>query len=230
MEHLHSGHRERLKGRFLQEGLDHFEEHSILELILFYAIPRKDTNAIAHQLIHRFGSLAGVLDAPVEELRKVKGVGDSAALLLTMLPELCRVYMSRRYSQEGLLNTASKLGEYFRYQFVGRKNETAMLLCLDNRCKPLGCEIVGEGGLQSVDILPRRIAEAAMRTGATAVALAHNHPRGAALPSSKDIEMTKELYSILLQIGIHLLDHIVVAGEDYYSLADAGAIPYRLDL
>lgn len=224
MTQLHKGHRDRLKERFLLEGLDHFKDHAILEFLLFYAIPRRDTNEISHRLIQQFGSLSGVLDAPVEELCKVEGIGISSATLLAMIPDLCRVYLNDKYSTGELLNTTAKLGEYLRHKFIGRENETIMLLCLDNKCKPLRCEIIGEGTVDTVGVSPRRIVDLAVRVGATSVVLAHNHPKGFAIPSNKDVSMTKTLYQTLIAVGITLLDHVIVAQGDYYSMADAGVM------
>ena len=227
MDNLHKGHRDRLRQRMLDEGLDHFEDHRVLELLLFYAVPRRDTNELAHRLINTFGSLSGVLDAPYEELLKVPGVGPAAAALLKMMPQLARVYLCDQASGKTVLDTTAKLGDFLRSRFVGRKNETVFLLCLDNTCKLLSCKVLSEGSLEQAPVIPRRVAEEAVRTGASAVVLAHNHPKGFALPSAQDVTMTRSLFLALRGVGIRLADHIVVSRDDFYSMADAGVLPVR---
>ena len=142
---IHDGHRQRLKNRFLNEGLDHFEDIQVLELLLFYAIPRQDTNPIAHGLIESFGSLAQVMEAPVEELKKVPGMGDSAAIFLSLVTAACRYYLVKRSDSHVVLTTVEQCGNYLLPFFCGKRNETVYLLCLDAQCKVLACKEVGEG-------------------------------------------------------------------------------------
>ncbi len=227
MEELHKGHRDRLRKRMLEKGLDHFEKHEVLELLLFHAIPRRDTNELAHRLINTFGSFSGVLDAPYEELLKVKGMGPTAAALLKMAPQLLRVYLTDQSERGCVLDSTLKLGHYLVGRYVGCRIERTYLLCLDNTGRLLACRMLSEGSLEQVPIIPRQVAEEAMRTGATAVVLAHNHPNGFAIPSSQDITATRTLYKALQGVGIRLADHIIVAKEDHYSLADAGVLPVR---
>ena len=130
---IHEGHRQRLKNRFLTEGLDHFEEVQVLELLLFYCIPQKDTNPIAHALLDRFGSLAQVLEAPPSELKKVPGVKDAVATYLPLITSACRYYLVNRSSNGVILNTIDECGKYLLPFFCGRRNETVYLLCLDAR-------------------------------------------------------------------------------------------------
>ena len=136
---IHDGHRQRLKDRFRQEGLDKFDEIQVLELLLFYAIPQRDTNPLAHRLLDHFGSLAQVLEAPVEELEKISGVGANAATLLSLTTALARYYMVNRGTQTAILTSTEMCGDYLLPHFVGRRNETVFLLCLDAKCKVLCC-------------------------------------------------------------------------------------------
>ncbi len=226
-ENIHHGHRERLRDRMFCEGLDNFEPHRIIEIILFYAHPRGDTNEVAHRLINQFGSLSEVFDAPHEELLKIKGVGPVAAGLIKLIPEVSRVYLSDKYSPGKVLDSTAKLGEFLRHRYVGKDKETALLLCLDNTGKLLKCVEVGQGSLEQVPIIPRKVAEEAMRMGCSVVVLAHNHPRGFAIPSRNDLSMTRSLFLALQGVGIHLIDHIIVARAEYYSMADAGVLPVK---
>ena len=223
---IHDGHRKRLKDQFRDGGLDNFTEYQVLELLLFYIIPRKDTNPIAHALIKRFGSLSQVLEAPVEELEKVEGIGPNAALLLNLITAVARVYMVNRTEKQKILRTVEACGEYLKSFFVGRRVEMVYLLCLDAKCKVLGCRMVGEGSVNSANVSIRRIVEIALGLNATSVVLAHNHPSGLAIPSGEDISTTQRVASALSAVDVQLVDHIIVADDDFVSLVSSG---YRFD-
>ena len=219
---IHDGHRQRLKNRFRQEGLDGFDEVNVLELLLFYAIPQKDTNPIAHRLLDHFGSLAQVMEATPEELEKVPGIGANAATLVTLTTALARYYMVNRTARNMVLTSTEQCGDYLLPYFVGRRNETVFILCLDAKCKVLGCKEVGEGSVNSASVPIRRIVEMALGMNATSVVLAHNHPSGLALPSGDDVQTTRRLAAALDGVDITLVDHIIVADDDYVSLAQSG--------
>lgn len=219
---IHDGHRQRLKEQFRKNGLDSFTDVQALELALFYCIPRQDTNPIAHKLIDHFGSLAQVLEAPVEELMKVPGIGENAAVYLHMITELGRYYLVNRSIQNTILTTVEQCAEYMVPFFFGRRVETVFLLCLDAKCKVLCCKEVGEGSVNSAGISVRKIMETALGANATTVVLAHNHPSGVAVPSGEDIQTTRRIAMALQAVDIHLADHIVVADDDYVSMAQSG--------
>lgn len=219
---IHEGHRQRMKQRFLREGLDHFEQHQVLELLLFYCVPRKDTNPIAHALLQRFGSVAQVLEAPYGELMKVPGMGESAATFLTLVNDLGRYYQVNRASKPTILTTVEQCGRFLVPHFYGRRNETVFLLCLDAKCKVLCCKEVGEGSVNSAAIPIRRVVEMALGANATSVVLAHNHPSGLALPSDEDVCTTRRVAMALNSVEIQLVDHIIVADDDFVSLAQSG--------
>lgn len=220
---IHDGHRKRLKDRFREEGLDNFEEHQVLELMLFYCIPRQDTNPIAHALIRRFGSFSGVLDAAPEELAKVPGIGESAATYLAMVAQSWRYYQVNRSMQpDVILHDINQCGKYLIPFFSGKRNETVYLLCLDAKCKVLCCREVGEGGVNSAAVPIRKIVEMAMSSDASSVILAHNHPSGLAFPSGDDISTTRRVAAALDAVEITLVDHIIVADGDFVSLAQSG--------
>ena len=219
---LHNGHRKRLKDRFRAEGLDHFSERHALELLLFYAIPQQDTAPVAEALLDRFDTLPQILEAPVEELEKVKGVGSNVATLLTLIPSISRYYLVRRVSESKILNTTDLCGEYLLQHFHGRRNETVFMLCLDAKCKVLCCREVGEGSVNSANIPIRRVVEIALGANATTVILAHNHPSGLAIPSHEDILTTRRVAAALDTVDICLADHIVVADDDFVSMAQSG--------
>ena len=219
---IHDGHRQRMKERFLAEGLDNFSDIQVLELLLFYAVPRQDTNPIAHALLERFGTLAQVLETPVAELEKVKGVGHNAAVLLNLSTELGRRYQVSRMMQTRILASVEECGKYLVPRFFGRRNETVFILCLDAKCKVLGCVEVGEGSVNSAGVPVRRIVETALAYNATTVILAHNHPSGLALPSGEDVQTTLRVAAALNAVEISLADHIVVADDDFVSIVQSG--------
>lgn len=219
---IHDGHRQRMKNRFLEEGLDHFTQVQALELLLFYCIPRKDTNPIAHALIARFGSFSQVLEAPVAELCKVPGVSLNTATFLHLNRELGRFYLVDRTRKNTVLKTLDDCASYMVPFFYGRSLETVYLLCLDAKCKVLCCKEVGEGSVNSAGISVRKIVETALSANATSVVLAHNHPSGLALPSDEDIQTTRRIAIGLQAVEIQLVDHIIVADDDYVSMAQSG--------
>lgn len=222
MKSIHTGHRQRLKERFRQEGLDSFDELHVLELLLFYAIPQGDTNPLAHELLKRFGSLTGVLEAKREELEQVKGLGEHSVTLLRLVTELGRYYAVQRMSMERVLPTLEKCGEYLVPFFIGQREETVYLLCLDGKCKVLACRKLGQGGVNSVGVPIRRVVETALNTNASSVILAHNHPSGLALPTAEDVQVTKKVATALDLVGVRLADHVIVADQDFVSLTDSG--------
>ena len=218
----HDAHRKRLKARFIKSGLDDFEPHNVLELVLFYSVPRKDTNPIAHRLINRFGSLSAVLDAKPEELMKVDGITENTAVLISMLPAIARKYLEDKVEVVNSVEGFSDVGAYLMPKFVGRTVETVMLASLDNKNRIISCTIVAEGENDKANVSKRKVMEEAMRVGATRVILAHNHPRGFAMPSNEDIFLTEEIYSLLKSVGIDLVDHLIFAEDDFVSLAASG--------
>lgn len=219
---VHDGHRERLKERFRSEGLDGFTAVQVLELLLFYSVPRKDTNEIAHALLEKFGTLAQVLDANPADLEKVPGMGSSSALFLKLLSAAGRRYQISRTESATILRTLEQCGAYLQPRFFGRKHEAVFLLCLDAKCKVLACKQVGEGSVNSAGVPIRRIVETALSANATMVVLAHNHPSGLALPSADDIQTTKRLAVALDTVEITLIDHLVFSDDDYVSMAQSG--------
>lgn len=219
---IHDGHREKMRQRFMTGGLDAFADHEILELLLYYAIPRRDTNPIAHALMERYGSLPAVLAAPMEDLKRTEGIGESAAVLLHLVPQVCRRARLAQVGEDQVLNSSERAGAYLLECFDGESREVIYQLCLDRKGKLLACKRLGEGSVASADLDVRRLVENAILTGASAVILAHNHPIGVALPSDGDYTATMRVRAALNAIGIELADHIIVADGDFVSMADSG--------
>lgn len=216
---VHEGHRQRMKARFQRNGLRDFNDHEVLELLLFYCIPRRDTNEIAHNLIARFGTLAKVLDAPVQQLQEVEGMGENAAVFLSLFRETNRYYHINRFSLNQPLRNCDEYGAYLHAFFATERNEAVYLLCLDAKCMVLGCEKIAEGNVNSTAVPIRKVVEVALAKNATSVILAHNHPSGVATPSEEDRQTTYSLARTLHSVGVALVDHIIVADDEFISMA-----------
>lgn len=218
----HDGHRERLRQRFLKHGLDAMTNDQVLELLLFYAVPRRDTNALARKLLAHFGGIAAVLEAPLQELKTVAGIGENAAILLQLITPLARRYLLSRSEDGAILTSTQACGDYLLPYFFGAKEELVYLLCLDGKCKVLACRLLQTGSVNSAGFSIRKAAETTMSCNASSVVLAHNHTSGVALPSQADLDTTQRLKDVLEPLGILLADHIVVADNDFVSMADNG--------
>lgn len=223
---VHDGHRERLRQSYLEHGLQSMNDINALELLLFYAIPRRNTNELAHRLLERFGNLDGVFSAPVEDLCEVEGIGENAAALITLIPEIMkksRLSKSREIKQ---IRSSEDAGAFLLPYFMNEKDEVVYLLCLDSKRAVICCAEMGRGVVNTVDANIRRMVEKALKVRACSAIVAHNHPDGVAIPSREDDVFTKCLYNALETVGIRLEDHIIVAGEDYISIADTGMMTF----
>ena len=219
---VHDGHRDRLRSRFLEHGTDAMEDHALLELLLFYACPRIDTNPLAHRLLDHFGGLPQIMDASAEELQQVPGIGKNTAALLKLIPQLSRRTEIRRCGTEDILNTTEKAGRYLIPYFSTERDEVVYMLCLDAKCKVISCRLLFRGSVNSAVVNIRSAVENALLSKATSVILAHNHTSGLAIPSQEDGITTRKLYDALAAVDVKLVDHIVVADDDFVSLADSG--------
>lgn len=214
-KNIHEGHRARMKRKFLRQKENSFAEHELLELLLFYAIPRRETNTIAHALIERFGSLRGVLSASPEELVEIKGVQEHSAGLIRLVRELSAVYAETAREKNFKLDTLDKIGKLLLEKYVGCTNEKVMCVLLDNSLGLIACEILHEGSINSAAFQPRKLFELAYSRRASSVVLAHNHPGGIAIPSGDDLTTTSNIAAGLDLLGINLLEHIIIADGHY---------------
>lgn len=220
-DQLHTHHRQRVLERFRRFGLAAFADHEVLELLLFFAIPRADTNGTAHRLLERFGSLHAVLEAPAAQLQQVEGIGPRAADLLTLCFALVSRYqmdVDRMEQHSEPLNNAERIGAYFVPQLQTEREEVLLAAYLDGAGRVIKCEEVARGGRSHVQVDPYKIASGALFCQAAGVAIAHNHPNGAARPSEQDLRVTAELESALRGLGIELVDHCIVARDKFCSV------------
>jgi DNA repair protein RadC len=198
----------------------------VLELLLFFAIPRRDTNELAHLLLRRYGSLSGVLEADPLDLAQTSGVGEVAATLISLLPTLTRRYASDR-TRRGrcALTTSEQAAAYLVPLMAGRTEEVIYVVCLDTQSRVLIPALLAQGLPNQAHVEPRQAVEIALRHKAHSVILAHNHPTGEAKPTTADHRVTQALVNAFEPIGIAVRDHLVIAGEGWYSYARAGDLP-----
>ena len=217
---VHTGHRGRVKEEFRSRGIEGWTDHRVLELLLFYAIPQGDVNPLAHELIDRFGSLDGVLDALPEELMKVKGMGEHSVTLLKLIPAVTGRYLEGRAMPGILVHTIAEAGHVLAPYFYGVRNEMAYVLCLDAKEKLLGVRKISEGNNSNSDVTVRRVAEECLALRASYCYLAHNHVSNIALPSPEDMNTTNVLRITLEPLGVRLIDHLVFADGELVSITE----------
>ncbi|MBR5344752.1 MAG: DNA repair protein RadC [Clostridia bacterium] len=217
----HSGHRKRLRERFRQNGLEGFAPHEVLELLLLYARVRGNVNPTAHALLDTFGSLKGVFEATPQQLMAVYGVGEEAATLISLMVPLFRKYNLCLAEERKSISSTAEAREYCRALLAGQRTERFYVICLGANRAVLGRRLIAEGTLGEVAAYPRLIVETALNLNAHGVIVCHNHPDGLAEPSEDDLTATRHLYRILNDLDMQLLDHVIVAGTETYSLAEA---------
>ena len=215
---MHIGHRERLKQRLIKYGIDNFEPHEILEILLFWAVPRKDTNILAHRLIEKFGSITAVFDAPFKVLKEVKGIGENSALLIKLIPQLSRIYQDNKYLINQAVPTLNECYDKMVLKFIGRTEEAVAIMLFDSKGKVVYDGVINQGSVNAVEIYSRKIVELISAYFATSIIIAHNHPSGIALPSREDIKSTDKLSVILQSMNVSFIDHIIVADGDFVSM------------
>lgn len=219
---VHEGHRSRVKERFLKYGLDSFTEVQILEALLFYAVPKKDTNETAHLLIKTFGSLKNVIDAKYEELIKVKGIGENAASLIKFFQMGSKKYLELSFSDSKTkkYDTPKKLKQYCKQLFLGEKREMIYAIALDSELIITGKEALNTGAPDCVYLSYRKLTEFVHKNDTSRVVLTHNHPNGTEMVSRHDIDATREVAELLNQIGVELVDHLVVGRTGVTSMRE----------
>ena len=221
---IHTGHRRRTKDEFLANGLNGLPDHRVLELLLFYALPQGDVNPLAHALMDRFGSLAGVFHATPEQLMAVDGVGYNTAVLIRLVPAVAARYLQDNGSFDRQLVSAWQFRELLLPLFFGQRSELAYLVCMDGKNRLIVTRKLGEGIADTVRITTRKVLEEALACNATRVVLAHNHVSGVAIWSDADLDTTLRLKAVLREAGIELVDHFIIANDDMVSMADSGLL------
>ncbi len=228
-KNLHAGHRARMREKVLMYGLDSMNDHEVLEMLLYYAIPRGDTNETAHLLLDRFKSFRFLLEATPEELASVPGVGQNTAVLIKLVLEASKRYHTARLARRLRLTSTQAIGNFLSPIFIGKREENVYLLCLDAKKTPIYGKTIHVGGMTATALEIPQILSIALSVNAKYVVLAHNHPSGFAVPSDTDLTTTLKLYRALKEVDIRLLDHLIISDPtdpaepagDYVSLADS---------
>ena len=224
---VHSGHRDRVRDEFLFKGIsESTPPHKVVEYILFHSIPQKDTNETAHALLERFGSISGILDAPAEQLMQVKGISKVSVSLLKLILPVARIYSSEKNSADKVLKDIDDISQYLLGKYFGYDKEVFSMLSLNASGKVLGYDVLSSGNVSEVTVSVRDIVEVVLKRRAVCVAIAHNPPGGVALPSEEDIKITELIDRTLKNINAKLLDHVIIAGDDYVSMAQSRCFDY----
>lgn len=212
---IHDGHRDRMRRRFVETGLEGFNDHNVLELLLFYAVPRKDTNELAHRLIKTFGSLSEVFEASFAQLVAVDGIGEAGAALIKLVPEIGRRYLIDKSLPADTVSSSDEAGRYFVSRFMFEKTEQLYALMLDSANRVIACRSLSSGSVNSTELSIRLLVETAIKHGAAGVIVAHNHPGAPPTPSEEDETCNYRIASALSLVNINFLAHIIVSGSDY---------------
>lgn len=224
MDQVHEGHRKNLRDSFIKTGLEGKTEHQALEILLTYAIPRIDVNPVAHELINKFGSLAAVMDADIEELTTVNHISENGAVLIKLIPQISKMYNKSKWGERPLLNNASTVAKFASERFSGEKVEILYMLSLDSHCRLIAITKISEGTIDESPMYIRNIVNTALRTGAKRVVLTHNHPSGSIAPSPDDIVATQRAYDALRTIDVDLVDHVIVSGDKTFCFSSMNLI------
>ncbi len=219
-----AGHRQRLRERFEKATLEGFHDHEVLELLLTYAIPRRDVKPLAKDLLTEFGRLSAVVDAPLETLKAFPGIGPNAATLLSLIPQFLDRYQNDRWRQDTIIDSTKAAVSFLSARIGAERNEVFCLLALNSRNALIAAENIQKGTVNRTAVFPRLVVEAGVKHRATAVILAHNHPSGDPQPSTADRHITTKLKKLLTELDIQVHDHIIIAGPNYFSFAENGGL------
>lgn len=222
---LQEGHRARLLNRFVNNGLSALHDHEILELLLTFVIPRKDTKPIARELIQKFKTIGSVINAPADELVKINGIGERTASLFPLIRDIMAHCLKERFEKQEAVSHRRDVEEYLRFYFGLRRDEFVAALFLDNGNHVLRTEIVAEGTVNQCALYPRSVIEKALRCGAASIILAHNHPGGGINPSEADWQITERIFTVGKLLEIPLLDHIIICSQKVVSLREMSRWP-----
>lgn len=219
-----SGHRDRLRERFLKAGSDAFSDHELLELMLFGVILRRDVKSIAKALLARFGSLNNLIGAPIAEIMQVKGIGESAAIHIKSLHAILLRAGQQELENKPIMNSWSALLSYLKLSLANETREQFRVLFLNNKLKLISDEMMGDGTIDHAPVYPREIARRALELAAASIILVHNHPSGDPKPSGNDISMTRKIIQSLQSIEVEVHDHIIVGSQGTVSMKAIGLI------
>ena len=225
-DNVHKNHRHRMKERYLKNEFDDFAPHEVMEFLLYYAIPYKDTNTAAHEIIDRYGSFSAALNADPHDLQTINGLGEHSAILLSLMPKLFRYYQLDKWQRNSIMDSVEAFGSYGKSLFIGHGYEAFYMLCLNSRNRLIHTVLLSKGTVNEVMVYVRLVVEAVIRYKAKNVVLMHNHPSGSLTPTNSDIHMTHEIIRALSTLTVSVLDHIIVADDRYLSFSEKGLLDF----
>jgi len=218
-DNVHANHRQRMRKRYRQSGLDAFHDHEVLELLLYYCYPRQDTNPIAHKMLNEFKTLQNLFEASTETLMARLGCTENIAVLLSLMPAVAKRYMQSKWRNKQALSDPIITGEFVTGLFIDEQVETFYVLCLDNQYRLNATEQIARGTVDEVPVFVREVVKKALEFQAANVILAHNHPGGSITPSNSDNSLTSRVRDALKLVDIPVIDHIIAAGDKFFSYA-----------
>ncbi len=216
--HIHQDHRQRLRARFLKEGLDGFQPHEVLEILLFYSIPQQNTNPLGHSLINTFGSISGVFDADFNKIMEVSGIKEYSATLIKLIPEICAYYQADKNKPGEKLERIENIAKFCMSKYIALSEERLSVVMFDNASCLLGMETISEGSSTAVSVSIERLASLLFNRNCNSFILVHNHPNGELKPSAEDFCLTKQIYDAFYPLGKHLVEHFLIAGNRFLPI------------
>lgn len=223
-DNLHKGHRERMRKRCLKYGVENLEDHEILEILLYYCIPLRDTNELAHLLLNEASSWQHIIDCHPADISRRYGLSDNTGLFFSLIGELNKRYNKEKWKERMLIDSSDIAGKYIVSLLQHENIECFYVICLDSQSRLINSILLSRGTVNETSVSLRMVTEIVLRYNSVSVILAHNHPGGNCLPSNEDIETTRKIQVVLDMINIDLVDHIIVAGKRYFSLGDNGLL------
>ncbi|HCT64383.1 MAG TPA: hypothetical protein DIC60_03785 [Lachnospiraceae bacterium] len=221
---IHTGHRQRMRDRLKKSSAQGLETHELLEMLLYYTNPRKNTNELAHKLINEYGSLEMLFDAEIADLERRSEVSESTAVFFALVSEFIRRYNGEKWKPRKVIDSSDIAGEYCKFLLSYEKRECFYVICLDSQCKLISSALISIGTVNETHVYTRNVVESALKFNARSIILAHNHPGGSLVPTTSDVETTINIIKVLNMIDILVADHIIVAGNGYISMSDKGLI------
>ena len=228
-KNIHAGHRERVRENVLKNGFEQLEDHRLLELLLFYSIPREDTNELAHRLLDEFGSLSEVIKASPSRLARVSGIGGSSAILLSSIGELCMRVLKEGNVKRTPYKSQKEIIDLVKSHYLNEEKERFLIICFDANMRMKRALFISEGDSMHVDFDIKTMLSKVLEFDATFVVLAHNHPDGEAFPSGADIDTTGSVSVMLRRVGAKLYDHIIIGGNSHFSMRDSSLFSNLFD-
>jgi DNA repair protein RadC len=217
-------HRQRLKQKFAESGINAFHDYEVLELLLSYAIPRKDVKPLAKKLLHEFGSLKSVVDAEAGSLEKINGISSHTAILIKLIKEMGTLYLKEKAKEKPQINCTSELLNYCKTYMGGLKDEQFCVIYLNAQNRITEIEAIEEGIVNQAVVYPRKVLENALKRKASAIILVHNHPSGHVKPSDADVRLTKTIQETARILDIIVHDHIIIGENRFFSFREEGLI------